>query len=652
MHGSGQFSWLFRPIRLGTMAVKNRIVMPPMGTNFSTPDGYVSEKLRNYYEARAKGGVGLIIVEYSCIDLETGKGGSRQLGIDRDEMIPGLSELSKVIKQNGASAAIQLHHAGRVAKSRWTGRQPVAPSPIPVPGGEMPRELSPQEVEEIIRKFAEGADRARKAGFDGVELHATHGYLLSQFLSAASNKRQDAYGGDLKGRARIILDILSAVRKKVGAEYPVWVRLTGQQFGVNNGVTLEESRQVAQWLEEAGAVAINVSAESTLPAHAMTWMVEGEKLPRPPMDHPVGFLVPVAEAIKKAVKVPVIVVGRMNPEAGEKVLREGKADMVAMGRSLMADPELPAKAASGDLEDVRPCIACLLCRERLLGDEEIRCAVNAAAGRERPAVVAARNKKRVLVIGGGPGGMEAARVAAMRGHEVTIWDKGESLGGQLLVASVPPYKGELTSLTNYLKTQIEKLGVKVELGKEGFPDQVKATQSDVVIMATGSTPANLALAGCERGNLVQARDVLSGKAEAGPTAVVIGGGIVGCETAEFLAKKGITVTVVEMLDQLAGEMIGVHRQYLLDRLTRLGVTTITGARVQGFTNRGPLISRLEGEQVLEAETVVLAVGARPNLELYGQILGQVPTVCLVGDCIEPGGIMEAITKGYDVGREI
>jgi 2,4-dienoyl-CoA reductase-like NADH-dependent reductase (Old Yellow Enzyme family)/thioredoxin reductase len=634
------------------MKVRNRIVMPPMGTNFSSPDGYVTEQLKNYYEARAKGGVGLIIVEYSCIDLTTGKGGSRQLGIDRDEMIPGLSELSKVIKQHGAKAAIQLHHAGRMASSRWTGRQSVAPSPIPVTGGEMPRELSSKEIEDIISKFAEGAERAKGAGFDGVELHATHGYLLSQFLSAASNRRQDAYGGDLRSRARIVLDILTAVKKRVGPDYPVWVRLTGVQFGVNKGITLEESRQVARWLEVADAAAINVSAEGSLPAHAMAWRVKGEKLPRPPMDHPVGFLIPVAEAIKKAVKIPVIVVGRMNPEAGEKVLREGKADMVAMGRPIIADPELPAKTASGDLEDVRPCIACLVCRERLLSDEKIGCAVNAAAGREKEAVVAALKRKRVLVIGGGPGGMEAARVAAMRGHQVTIWDKGESLGGQLLLASLPPHKGELTRLTNYLKTQLEKLGVKVELRKEASYNEVITSQSDVVIMATGSKPHSPELGGRERGDPVEARDVLAGKAEVGLKVVVVGGGIVGCETAEFLGKKGIKVTVVEMLDRLAREMIGVHREYLLDRMSRLGINTITGAKVEAFTDRGLLISYQEGERVLEADTIVLAAGARPNLELYGQILGQVPAVCLAGDCIQPHGIKEAITKGFDVGREI
>lgn len=649
-----RFEKLFQPIHLGELEIRNRIVMPSMGTNFATEDGYVTEQLKSYYEERARGGVGLIIVEFSCIHSPVGKGQLRQLCVDDDKFTPGLSELAQVIQKHGARACLQLHHAGRLASSRFTGCQPVAPSPIPISGGEMPRELSLAEIEDIIARFAAGAQRAQEAGFDGVEIHCTHNYLLAQFLSAASNKRQDIYGGNLRNRVRLLLDIMAAVRDKVGASYPTWVRLTGKEFDTENGITLEESQQVARWLEKAGAAAINVSASGLRPVHALQWLVEGEEIPRPPMNHPAGFLIFMAEAIKKAVNVPVIAVGWINPEVAEQALRENRVDMVAIGRRLIADPELPYKTASGRLEDIRPCIGCLVCRETLLSEQQMQCVVNPTVGKEQESrISSAKKKKRIVVVGGGPAGMEAARVAALRGHEVTLFDKGPSLGGQLLVASIPPHKGELKLLSDYLITQVSKSGVNIELGKEATLEVVLKVKPDAVIVATGVERRVPQLPGMEMAHLVNAEDVLAGRAKVGTKVVIMGGGVVGCETAEFLATSKKKVTIVEMLDTLATGMEVVHKEYLLGRLAKLGVTILTKVKGEAITEKGLIVSTGEGHgQVVAADTIVIATSPPPDQRLYQALSGKIRESYLVGDCAEPRRIKEAIEEGFRIGLEI
>ena len=522
----------------------------------------------------------------------------------------------------------------------------MAPSAIPHLDRDMPRELSIAEIGAIVDKFTAGAERAQKAGFDGIEIQATHGYLLTEFLSPDSNKRQDAYGGHLRNRARLLLDIVTAVRDRVGADYPVWVRLTAQQFHTDNGITLEEAQQVARWLEEAGVVALNVSADYYQSNMRMPWKVAGEKLPHPPMAHPHGFLVPLAAEIKKVVNIPVMAVGWMSPETGEQALREGKIDMVVMGRSLLADPEIPNKVASGKLDDIRPCIGCLICQVDI--DKGVRCTVNATVGREHEyPIVPAKKKKRVVVVGGGPAGLEAARVAALRGHEVTLFDKETSLGGQLLVASFPPHKGVLAKLANYLNARVEQLGIKVKLGKEATPEIILKAKPDAVVVATGVTRSVPKLPGIEMAKVVDAADVLTSRTEVGDKVVVIGGGVVGCETAEFLADKGKEVTIVEMLDDLAAGMERWHRQYLLERLDLLGVTILTRTRAEAVQAEGLIVStESRPKQVLPADTIVLATGATPNQELYRQLSGKVPEIYLVGDCVEPRHIVEAIAEGF------
>ena len=655
MGGSFRLKKLFTPIYLGDVKIKNRIVMPSMGTNFTDDDGYVTKQMKSYYEERARGGVGLIVIEFSCIQWPVGKGQLRQLCIDDDKFIPGLSELAQSIKKHGARVFLQLHHAGRIANSRFTGCQPVAPSAIPTSNGEMPRELSLSEIQDIIYRFAEGAHRAQEAGFDGVELHGTHGYLLAQFLSANTNTRQDMYGGDLRNRARLILDIMDAVRGKVGANYPVSVRLTGKEFDIENGITLEESQQTAKWLEEVGATVINVSVSGRYPLHAMEWLVEGEDLPRPPSNHPHGFVLLVAEKIKRKVNVPVVGVGWIDPETAELALRKKQIDMVAMGRSLIADPELPRKAASGSLEDIRPCLGCLICREKLLSEQQVQCTVNPVMGKEREFLIAPpKKKKRIVVVGGGPAGMEAARVAALRGHEVILFDRGSSLGGQLLVASVPPHKERLNILLNYYKTQINKLGVKIEPEKEAVTEDVLRVEPDAVIIATGVKRSVPRILGIELGNIAHAEDVLAGKSRiVGRKVVVIGGGVVGCETAEFLATKRKLVTIVEMLDILANGMEAVHKNYLLRRLYKLGVTILNNAKAESVTEKGLIISGgKDDKKIIAADNIVIATSPYPNQRLYKDLRKTINKIYLIGDCAEPRSIKESIEEGYRVGSEI
>jgi len=642
---------LFEPARIRQMELKNRIVMPPMGTNFGTPEGYVTEQMKDYYEERAKGGVGLVTVEVTCIDSPTGKTIARQLVADDDKFIPGLSKLVEVIHRHGAKAVLQLSHAGRGARSTITHTQPVAPSAIPMPfgtlvgyEGELPRELTVSEIKDLVGKFGQAAERAKRAGFDGVMPHATGYYLVAQFLSSAANKRQDEYGGELENRARFLLEIIEAIKEAVGEDYPLLCKVSAREFGVGAGITLEEGQQIARMAQEAGVHALEVAG--------MIWGVS-PRLPPPTSERP-GSTLPFVEAIKKAVTIPLIAGGRIDPELGERVLQEGKADFIAIGKGLIADPELPQKAASGRMDEIRPCIGCIRCIDSVTAKGEgMMCAVNAAAGSEREYEIGlAERSRRVIVVGGGPAGMEAARVAALRGHQVTLYEKQPKLGGQLLQAIVPPHKTNLPSLIDYLTTQMVKQGVKVDLGTEATPELIEETRPDVVILATGITPLVPAIPGIHRPSVVTARQVLDGE-EVGERIAIIGGGLVGCETAEFLAEQGKMVTVLEVLDEVAARIILALRLLLLSRLADKGVTILTGAKCQELTDSGLAIITREGEkQTIAADSVVLAAGETPNRVLLQRLEGKVPEIYPIGDCVEPGGIAEAIADGCRIGLRI
>jgi len=637
---------LWRPFRIGKMELRNRIAMAPITAQYASKEGRVTKRQKDHYEARARGGAGLLIVEATYIHPQ-GQAFVNQLNISAEELVPGLSELVQVIHQHGAKAAIQLHHGGRMARSDLTGMELVAPSPLPKPNGEVPRELTVDEIVGLVALFAQAAGRAKRAGFDGVEIHGAHSYLVDQFLSPATNKRQDAYGGDVRGRARFLVEIIKAIRGEVGDGYPVWVRMNGKEYGVEGGATLEDAQQIARMAEEAGADAIHVSAYG----------------PKTPTNLTSPRFVPaiiedLAEGVKKVVSVPVMAVGRITPEAGERLLAEGKADIIAIGKGLLADPELPNKVAAGKLEDITPCIVCMGCRDDLFlfraGVPGIRCQVNAALGREEECrIVPAAQPRRVLVVGGGPGGMEAARVAALRGHNVTLWEGEARLGGQLVQAAIPPHKDRIEALTRYLQTQLKKLGVKVELAKEATPSMIEEFGPEALVLATGSKPLVPEIPGLHRARMAQAGDVLEGKVDVGPRVAVIGGEQVGCETAEFLADKGKRVTVMRRGPEMASTVGPSLRAFFLERLERKGVTLLTGVKYEEATPEGLVITTGDGERkMIAANAIVLAAGSVPDRKLYDEVKDKVPEVHLVGDCVEPRKIGDAIAEGYRAGLEI
>lgn len=635
---------LFEPLTIGTMTLRNHIVLPAMGTSLAKRDGLVSDRAIAYYSRRAAGGVGLVTLEVTAVH-RLGIQGPRNSTIDRDECVEGLSRLARSVQAHGARFSVQLWHAGRASLPIVLGEQPVAPSPVPPPlRTDVPRELTASEIEDLVECFGEGARRAREAGCDAVEVHGAHGYLISQFLSPLSNKRTDLYGGDLANRARFALEIVKRIREKVGRDFPVLVKLSAEEH-VDGGITLEETKTVARWLQDAGADALVISSGSYAAAH---WMVQPMMMPR-------GCLVPYAAAVKSVVDVPVGAVGRINePALAEKVLREGQADFVCLGRALLADPDFPRKAQEGRTGEIRSCTACCLCIDTLMEMKSITCMVNPEAGRELEwKVEPSPRPKRVLVVGAGPAGLEAARVASQRGHRVTVCDENETIGGQVLLASKPPSKSELKTIVEFYEGEMERRGIELRLGQKVTPETVAALAPEVVIVGAGSAPSTPPISGVEQANVVQARDVLADKVSVGGSAVIIGGGSVGCETAEYLRAQGLEVTVIEMLRSF-GRDIGVQtRGAFIPHLRSMGVKMLRNSKVVRIDGRRVYYVDGDGQEVnVEGDTIVLAVGARPTTDLVDSLKARGVSVVAVGDCVEPGRIHNAIYQGAMAGREI
>jgi len=634
----------WQPFRINQMELRNRMVVPPMVTRYANEEGYVTDHIKNYYEARARGGAGLIIVEAAYVH-KCGHTFVNQLAICDDSFVPGLCELVETIHSHDTKVALQLHHGGRMAKSRLTGIQPVAPSPLAIPDGEVPRELTVDDIKKLVTLFTEAALRARKAGFDGIEIHGAHGYIIDQFLSPSSNKRQDMYGGIVQNRARFFIEVITRVRRVLGENYPLWCRINGREYGVEPGITLVEAQQTAQMAQNTGCDAIHVSAFGPETPTNRTSAVF-----RP------AVIEDLAEGIKQAVTVPVIAVGRITPDAGQRMLKQGKADLIAIGKGTLADPELPNKVLSGRLEDINPCIICMRCRDDVYtaGVEGIRCSVNATLGREKEySIVPAERSRKILVAGGGPAGMETARVAALRGHHVTLYEKEHRLGGQLNQAAVAPHKDRVGMFDRYLQAQLTKLEVEIRLGEEVTRSLVNLIKPDVVVVATGVTNFIPEIPGLKTAHFVYARDVLSGKVEVGAKVIIIGGELVGCETAEFLADKGKRVVVTRRRAEMALSVGPSLRSFFIDRLLTKGVTLLTGVTYDRITATGLLITTKEGQtKTIEADTIILATGANPNRKIYDELKGQVCDVYLVGDCAEPRSIRGAIADGFRVGCAI
>lgn len=636
---------LTSPIRIGNLELRNRMVMAPMVTNYAYDDGSVTDRLKAYHVERAKGGVALIIIEATYVH-PSGRGFQNEVGIYSDRLIPGLRALVDAVHAHHAKIAVQLYHGGRQTTSAVTGQPIVAPSPIKDPTeSEVPKELSKDEISLLVQAFAQAARRAKTAGFDAVEVHGAHGYLINEFLSPYSNKREDEYGGPLENRMRFPLEVVRAVRQAVGPDFPIIYRMSADEK-VPGGLTLDETKVFAKALEKEGVNAIHVSAGVYTSA---AWIIQPMYLPR-------ACLADLAQAIKAVVQIPVIAVGRINdPEVAETILAEGKADLVAFGRELLTDPDMPKKVMEGRLDEVRKCIACCqACIDELFLNHSIGCTVNARTGYETqfPLNPSPRPRK-VLVVGGGPAGMEGARVAALRGHHVTLWEKDGDLGGQLTLAAKSPGKGEIATFKEFLVNQMNKLKVNVKLNKQATLEAIRTEKPDIVIVATGAKPATLSVPGIDRENVVSAWSVIMDSVKVGKRVVVIGGGLVGCETADYLAEKGHTVTIIEMLPRIAEDVGPLMGALLTDRLKKSGVKIITGAKLHSIEDHSVTVEKDDKiETIPDIDSVVIAVGSVPEDTLANELEGSGIDYYVIGDAWKPRRITHAVFEGMRVGHEL
>jgi 2,4-dienoyl-CoA reductase-like NADH-dependent reductase (Old Yellow Enzyme family)/thioredoxin reductase len=613
--------------------------MPPISTNLAGEDGAVSDELVFHYAERARGGVGLIIVENVCIDYPLARHGAAQPRIDDDSFIPGLRRLADAIHQAGALIAVELTHPGMNAELHFTeGQTHVAPSAVPRPkDGLLPRALSREEVMEVVGKYVEAARRAKKAGFDAVELQACHGLLINQFLSPLTNERQDEYGGSRENRLRFLLEILDGIKLYLG-DFPVMVRLVAEDL-LEGGLTLEDGRWFARRLEEAGADAIHPD-----------FGLGGKEKRLEPMPYPQGWRAYLAEGIKKAVNIPVIAVGVIRePWLAEEILEAGKADFVALGRALIADPEWPNKALAGEEKSIRKCIGCNECVvARHIEDAPLRCTLDPAVGKGKDfsRLDKADVRKRVLVVGGGPAGMEAARVAALRGHQVALYEKEGRLGGNLNVASVPPGKEKLDWVMEYYSNELPRLGVELHLGEMVDAEMVRSLRPDVVLVATGSEPAVPEVPGVDGPNVIVAQTLLAERMHfADGHIAVIGGGMLGLETAEYLAAQGSAVTVLKRYKTIGRDIEPLYRDYLLRKLKEEGVEIITEVEVEKITGGGVVVrDERGGRRLILADWVVMARGAKPSAKLAQELEGLHPVV--IGDARQPRKIIDAIREGF------
>lgn len=641
-----KFPLLFSPATIGTMELKNRIVMPPMVRNYATDKGMVTDRYIGHIESIAKGGTAMLILEASFISPE-GKGFVHELGIHDDLVIPGLKKLVAAAHQYGAKIGPQLYHAGRQTHHNITGTQPVSCSPIPCPTmQDPPRKLSIPEIIELENKYATAASRAIEAGCDFVEIHGAHGYLITQFLSPFSNKRQDKYGGSFENRFRFLRNILIKVKAVVGNDFPIVVRLSGEEM-IKPGLTINDTIRIAKEVEKLGAHALHISA-GNYATYNLGYMI-------PPMAMPEAPLVKFADKVKQSVKIPVITVSNIHtPELAEKILSQKKADFIGIGRGLLADPELPNKASHNQTADINLCISCNQgCITRLFGQQDVQCTVNPICSFENKYdFVPAKKAKKITVVGSGPAGLYTATTLARLGHNVTLYEKSKKLGGQLNLAEQPPCREGMTIFKNYLISQAESAKIKIKSGTEFKPAILTKEKPDILITATGSTAIRPPIEGIDFPNVILSEEVLAHRKKLKKKVIIAGGGCQGAQIADLLSSKNHQVTIVELSDNIALEMPGDEKALLMQRLAKNKVKIHTQTKIIKLDKDGVIIQKGKGQTKLMSDNIIICFGRKPNNEIYTSLRKKIKHVYNIGDSDKVSRINEAMRSAADLCLEI
>lgn len=637
------FKKIFEPGKIGNLEIRNRLVVPPMATLYAAEDGRLTERYIRYYEEKAKGGFGLIIAEDNVVE-PAGCGFTKLAGLWSDEIMEEHKELTRRVQAHGAKMAVQIYHAGRETNSGVTGMQPVAPSAIQDPSmNEVPHELTTEEVKEMVEKFAQAIRRSKEAGYDAIELHGAHGYLINQFVSPFSNKRTDEYGGTLMNRLRFPLEIIKRAKELVGDDYPMIYRISADEM-VPGGLTIEDTKIIAPILEEAGIHALHVSAAVYKTGH---W-------PSAPTAAPTTPFIKYANEIKKVVNIPVIGVNKINtPYIAESILKQDMADFVAMGRASIADPELPNKTKEGRLDEIVYCIGCWQgCQGMIAKQQSVTCLVNPRAGKEDELEIKpAKTKKKVMVVGAGPGGMQAAIVAAKRGHEVHLVERTNKLGGQWLLASIPPGKEPLNELTTWQQRELKRQNVNVVTEVEVTEENINELNPDFVILATGANPFVPPIAGINNEFVVQANDLLEGKVAIKDRVVVIGGGLVGAEVAEHIGTHNKQATIVEMAPAIVPNLEAAPKTFLMKHLEENKTNILVNTAVKEIKEDRVIVERNGQIEELLCDQVVIAIGSRSHNPLEEVVAGKYE-YAVIGDAKKVGRALEAMAKAHEVAMNI